>query len=147
MEPDGRTSVRRANLGESPLAWLARRKDARGRPWLDPAEVAAGERLRLEAERALSGSSVTMRWDALPRASAGGPANRAGPGDRALTAGRRLADALAACDPQCRAFVEQVCVHSQTLRLAEQACGLQRRRGKLLLKRGLGALARHYGIG
>ena len=70
MESDGRLTTRRANLGESPVAWLARRKDASGRPWLSPAETAAGERLRHEAEIALSGPSLTMRWDALPRAGA-----------------------------------------------------------------------------
>ena len=30
MEPDGRLVSRRANLGESPIAWLARRRDGRG---------------------------------------------------------------------------------------------------------------------
>ena len=28
------------NIAESPIAWLARRKDAEGRPWLTPAEIA-----------------------------------------------------------------------------------------------------------
>ena len=50
MEADGRMTLRRANLGESPVAWLARRKDASGRPWLTPAEVVAGERLRADGE-------------------------------------------------------------------------------------------------
>ena len=46
--PDG--PVRR-NLGESPIAWLARRRDRSGQPWLTPIEAAAGERLR-ESSRA-----------------------------------------------------------------------------------------------
>ena len=96
MEADGRVSTRRANLGESPVAWLARRKDASGRPWLSPAEVAAGERLRHEAEIALSGPSLTMRWDALPRAG-GGSSARVEPTDRALSAGARVEAALCAC--------------------------------------------------
>ena len=32
MEGDGRLTTRRANLGESPILWLARRKDQSGRP-------------------------------------------------------------------------------------------------------------------
>src|SRR5690606_28115041 len=63
MEGDGRLTCRRANRGESPILWLARRKDQSGRSWLTPAEVAAGERLRAEAEIAAAGPSLTMRWD------------------------------------------------------------------------------------
>jgi len=146
MEADGRLTSRRANLGESPVAWLARRKDASGRPWLSPAEVAAGERLRHEAEIALSGPSLTMRWDALPRAG-GGSAARVEPGDRALSASGRVEAALCACGPRLRALVEQVCIHGTSLQLAEQSLFLRRRQGKTVLKQGLQALAEHYGIG
>lgn len=146
MEPDGRLTLRRANLGESPIAWLARRKDAQGRPLLNAVEVAAGERLRRDAELAQSGPSLTMRWDALPRAG-GGSSARAEPGDRALTAGRRVAQALAACPADARALVEQVCIREGSLQLAEREAGLRRREGKAVLRAGLQALARHYGMG
>lgn len=146
MQADGRLSTHRANLGESPVAWLARRKDADGRPWLEPAEVAAAERLRRDAELAQAGPSLTMRWDALPR-TGGGSAARMEPGDRALAAGRRVAEALTACGPRCRAFVEQACLHDTALQAAERALGIPRRQGKLLLKEGLAALAVHYRIG
>ena len=146
MEADGRLSTRRANLGESPVAWLARRKDASGRPWLSPAEVTAGERLRLDGEIALSGPSLTMRWDALPR-SGGGSSARVEPSDRALSAGARVEAALSACGPRLRALVERVCIHGTSLQLAEQDLSLRRRQGKTVLKQGLQALAEHYGIG
>lgn len=146
MEPDGRLTLRRANLGESPVAWLARRKDQSGRPWLTPAEVAAGERLRTEAEIASSGPSLTMRWNALPRAGAGG-AGRIEPGDRALTASARVEAALAACGPRLRGMVERVCIGGASLQLAEQDLFLRRRQGKTMLKEGLQALADHYGLG
>ncbi|WP_428150297.1 DUF6456 domain-containing protein [Brevundimonas sp.] len=147
MEPDGRLTVRRANLGESPIAWLARRKDVDGRPWLGPAEIAAAERLRLDVELAQSGPSMTMRWDALPRTGGSGSSARVEPGDRALAAGRRAARALASIDPRTRALVEQVCVRQGSLQLAEQEAGFRRREGKTVLKTGLQTLARHYGIG
>lgn len=150
MDGDGRLLTRSANLGESPIAWLARRKDADGRPWLSPAEVAAALRLRRDAELAMSGPSLTMRWDALASIGArsgGGSAARMEPGDRSLAAGRRVAEALEACGPRWRAFVEQACIHDSAIQAAERALGVPRREGKRLLKEGLTALARHYGIG
>ncbi|RJT21886.1 hypothetical protein D5I55_15645 [Chakrabartia godavariana] len=146
MEADGRLTMRRANLGESPILWLARRKDQSGRPWLTPAEVAAGERLRAEAEIAAAGPSLTMRWDALPRSGSGCGAGRIEPGDRALSASGRVKAALDACGPRLRAMVEQVCIHGTSLQLAEQALSLRRRQGKTLLKQGLQALAEHYNL-
>lgn len=146
IEPNGRLTLRRANLGESPIAWLARRKDAQGRPLLTAAEAAAGERLRRDGELALSGASVTMRWDALPCAG-GGSSARAEPGDRAMAAGRRVTQALAACEPAARGLVEQICIREGSLQLAEREAGFRRREGKTVLKAGLQALARHYGIG
>jgi hypothetical protein len=143
IEPDGRRVTRRANVTRSPIAWLAGRCGADGERWLEPAEVAAAERLGLEAEAALKGPSLTMRWDALPRAGSGGSAPRVGPGDGALAAGRRVEAALAACGP-ARSMVEHICIRATALQVAEQALGLRRRTGKALLKQGLRALAGHY---
>lgn len=145
IEADGRLTPRRANLARSPVLWLAGRKDAEGRPWLAAAEIAAAERLGLEAETALTGPSLTMRWDALPRSGAGGGGGGGadGPGDRALAAGGRVEAALRACGP-ARRMVEHVCIRSSALQAAEQDLGLRRRTGKTLLKQGLQALARHY---
>lgn len=142
-DPDGRLKARRANLACSPIVWLAARKDMDGRSWLAPVEVAAAERLGVEAEAAMRGPSLTMRWDALPRASAGGRALRAGPTGRALAAGGQVEAALAACGP-ARRMVEHVCIRATPLQAAEQDLGLRRRTGKALLKQGLQALARHY---
>ena len=116
--------------------------------WVDlmPEIVAAGERLRAEAEIAAAGPSLTMRWDALPRSGSGGGAGRIEPGDRALSASARVQAALDACGPRLRAMVEQVCIHGTSLQLAEQALSLRRRQGKTLLKQGLQALADHYGF-
>ncbi len=146
MDAEGRLVEHRANLGGSPIAWLARRRDQAGRPWLSPAQVAAGEQLRRDAETAGSGPSVTMRWDALPRAS-GGSAARVEPGDRAITAAGRVEAALTALGPRLRPFVERVCLQETSLQLAEREAGLRRRQGKTVLREGLQALAEHYGIG
>ncbi|MFP5296604.1 MAG: DUF6456 domain-containing protein [Alphaproteobacteria bacterium] len=144
MEADGEASTRRANLAQTPVAWLARRVGPDGRPWLEPVEVAAAVRLALEAEAALRGRSVTMRWDALPRTGAGG-GSRPGcePGERALAAAAAVEAALSVCGP-ARGMVEQICVRATALQAAEQALGLRRRTGKTLLRQGLQTLARHY---
>jgi len=145
MTGDGRPVPRRANLGQSAVAWLARRKDADGRAWLDAAQVAAAARLGLDAERAGRGPSLTLRWDALPRAG-GGSAIRAEPGDSAMAAGRRVESALSACGP-ARPMVEAICLRATALQAAERDLGLRRREGKRMLQAGLAALARHYRIG
>lgn len=142
MEADGAV-LRRANLTASPVAWLAGRADADGRPWLSRAEIAAAEQLGLEAEAALRGPGLTMRWDALPRARSTGGARRREPGDAALAAARRMEAALAACGP-ARTMVRVICIEATPLQAAEQALGLRRRTGKAMLKQGLAALARHY---
>lgn len=145
IERDGRMTSHAANLTGSAIAWLAGRRDASGAPWISPAERAAAERLELEAEAALAGPSLTMRWDALPR-SGGGSASRFEPGDLSVEAGRRVEAALAACG-RARAMVEHVCIRASSLQAAEEALGLRRREGKVLLKQGLQALAAHYRIG
>lgn len=145
MDDDGRMRSHAANMTGSAIAWLSARCDATGTPWIGRAERAAGERLGMEAEIALAGPSLTMRWDALPR-SGGGSAARAEPGDRAMGASRRVEAALAACGT-ARRMVEHICIRSTSLQAAEQALGLRKREGKTLLKQGLKALAAHYRIG
>lgn len=145
MTGDGSVTQRRANLGHSAIVWLSQRKNAEGRPWLGPAEVAAGARLGLDAELASRGPSVTMRWDALPRAG-GGSAVRAEPGDPAMAAERRVQAALAATGT-ARPMVEAICIRASALQAAERDLGLGRREGKRLLRAGLAALAVHYRIG
>ncbi len=145
MEDDGRPVRRRANLGQSAVAWLAQRKNADGRPWLTAAHVAAAARLGLDAEMAARGPSLTLRWDALPRAG-GGSAVRAEPGDPAMAAARRVEVALAACGT-ARPMVEAICIRASALQAAERDLGLRRREGKTLLQTGLAALAVHYRIG
>lgn len=145
-EPDGRLSRRAANLGESPIAWLARRRDNCGRPLLSPAEAAAGERLRTDAEAASLGPSLTMRWDGVPGYGSGRGASFT-PGERALRARARVRAALDAAGPGLAEILERICIHGSALDAAERGLGLPRRSGKTVLKLGLQRLAEHYRIG
>lgn len=144
-EPDGRLVGRKANLGESPIAWLARRRDRNGEPWLTPIEAAAGERLREDFHLAGTLGRLTMAWDAGPRASGGrGPGLE--PAERARAAKDRIARALAAAGPGLKEILEHVCLAGSALDAAERALGLPRRSGKTVLKLALQRLAAHYGM-
>lgn len=146
MDADGAVIRRKANLTPTALQWLAARRDAHGRPWLTPAERAAGERLTRDAEDALRGPSLTLRWDALP-ISRSGTSARTEPDDRAHLAASRVEGALRAAGPRLRPVLEAVCVRGSALQAAEDQLGLRRRAARDQLKAGLQALARHYGIG
>ena len=146
MEGDGRATGRRANLGQSAIAWLAHRAGPDGRPWLQAAQIAAAVRLAADAEAASRGPSLTMRWDALPRAGSGGSAARAEPGDAAMAAAARVAAALKACG-SAASLVEAICIRASALQAAERDLGLRRREGRRLLEAGLAALAAHYRLG
>ena len=87
-----------------------------------------------------------MRWDALPT-SGSGTAARMEPTDRALSAARRVEQALTAVGPRLRPILTRICIYGDSLQLAETGLGLRRRQGKTVLKQALQALADHYGIG
>ena len=129
------------NLGESPIAWLARRRDRHGRPWLAPAEVAAAERLREEYESLGTLGRMTMRWDA---ARVDGGRQGLAPAERDHAARQRIARALDAVGPGLREILERVCLMGSALEAAEASLKLPRRAGKTVLKLALQALARHY---
>jgi hypothetical protein len=145
MEADGRTITRAANLGESPIAWLARRRGPDGRPWLTPQEAAAGERLRDDFHRAGTVGRLTMDWSGMPRSGSGG-GRPVDPAERARAAKARVAAALSAAGPGLREMLERVCLAGSALEAAERNLGLPRRSGKTVLKLALGRLAAHYGL-
>jgi uncharacterized protein DUF6456 len=87
IEPHG--PVKR-NEAESPLAWLARRKDRAGRAMLDPASLAAGERFRHDFTLAGLQPRVTSDWST--------PVSGAALGDR----GMRMTDLMVAARQRLR---------------------------------------------
>lgn len=141
VDPNGRDVQVTVNRGESPVAWLARRKGPDGRPYLTTVEVAAAEQLREEFERASMGGRVTMNWSATPRDRV---ARGAGAAPMASLARRRVRRALAEVGPGLREVLEQVCLYGSAIQAAERALGLPSRSGKVRLKLALERLARHY---
>jgi hypothetical protein len=134
------------NLAESPLAQIARRKDREGRPFLDAAEVAAGERLRSDFTRARIAPRLGINWDAPT-----GGGKRSGPGsgmgdmtDAALDARRRVDGAVAAVGPELAGVLLDICCFLKGLEEVERERCWPVRSAKLMLKTALAALARHY---
>lgn len=142
VEADGRTAVRKVNLGESPVAWLLRRKDVHGRPFITEREAAAAERLREDFHQAALVGRLTQSFDPTPRAP--GPSLPGDPTERALAARGRVNDALVFVGPGLREIVEAVCLHGTALEAAEDALHLPRRAGKAVLNLALRRLAAWY---
>src|SRR5690606_36281680 len=64
VEVDGRLETVTANLSESPLAQLARRRTRNGEPFLTAEEFNAGERLRADYTRGQIMPRIGMNWQA-----------------------------------------------------------------------------------
>lgn len=135
------------NADESPLAWLARRRDKSGRPLIEPRQLEAGERFRADFHFAQMSPRVTANW------SLDAPGSRRGVGggaldlrDNVVAAQERVRRALAAVGPELSGVLVDVCGHLKGLEQAERGNGWPARSGKVILQLALQALARHYGI-
>lgn len=136
------------NEAESPLVWLARRGGSDGRPLVDAAQLAAGERLRIEFTRAGLTPRVTANWIAPV---AHGRRGATGEGaaafaDTVLAAKTRLARALDAVGPEFAGLLLDVCCFLKGLETVERERHWPRRTAKVVLGLALTRLARHYGI-
>lgn len=130
---------------ESPLARLASRRGANGQPFLSAPEAEAGERLRRDWTRGALMPSVTQRWDGLP-GSGGGRSPGGDLADAALDCRKRVGTALDAVGPELSGVLVDVCCFLKGTEQVERERQWPVRSAKLLLKAGLGALARHYGL-
>jgi len=135
------------NHDESPLSWLRRRRGRDGRPLIDAAAFAAGERLRADYTRALIMPRVTANWTAAVagrrRDGAGGMAELT---EAAIAARRRVAKALAAVGPEFDGLLVDLCCFLKGLEEIERERRWPARSAKVVVKMGLARLARHYGL-
>ncbi|NLH82369.1 MAG: DNA replication protein [Phyllobacteriaceae bacterium] len=131
---------------ESPLAWLARRRDRSGRAYLSPARVAAGERLRADFTLARMMPTVTSNWS-IGRIRGGKVAGGLGDlTDRALAARRRVEIALAAVGSDLGGVLLDVCCFLKGLETVESERRWPARSSKVVLDIALGRLCDHYGL-
>jgi hypothetical protein len=146
---DGAAHAVLVNRAESPLAWLSKRRDRAGRALITPHQLAAGERLREDYEKAGLRQHVTARWDcAAPKTTR---RSRVGyregsASDAAIDARARFYDALDAAGPELAPLLVDVCCLLHGLEAVERRRDWPRRSAKLVLQIALSALARHYGM-
>lgn len=139
--PDGSVEI---DLAESPLRWLASRRDAAGRPFLGPSVVVAGERFRRDFTLAGLSPQLGAAWAApVSGGRAGGALDYA---DVVIAARQRLHRALDAVGPDFGSLLLDVCGFLKGLEAAERDRGWPARTAKVVLKLALAALARHYGL-
>lgn len=124
------------NLRESPLGWLAARSLVTMR------QLEAGERLRVDYERAQLAPSVTMRWSARVDGSADG----IDPTGAHLGAKRRFDAAIAAAGPGLADILWRVVCAGEGLPAAEKALRWPTRAGRVVLCLALDRVASHYGL-
>ncbi|MEP0234180.1 DUF6456 domain-containing protein [Roseibium sp.] len=141
----GRTTVP-VNLCESPLAWLASRKDRNGRALLDRAQVEAGERLRADYGFARLMPTMSGGWR-----TGGGGGTRGNRGkaadlsDDVIAARQRVERVLKGLEPALAGLLVDVCCHLKGLTAVEVERGWPARSGKVVLQIALTGLASRYG--
>jgi len=133
------------NDAESPLTWLRTRRGRDGQPLISDQQYLAGERLRMDFERALLAGRTTTNWD-MAGAPARGGSGVAELSDGAIAARQHYMTALDAVGPELSSILTQVCCLSAGLEQAERVLNLPQRSGKAVLGLALTALARHYGL-
>jgi len=129
------------NMAESPLGWLF----ARGH--LTQRQFDAGERLRLDWERAQLAPRVTMTWDPAPvRRGRGGPVPRSDPKAAQIDARKRFDAAISGAGSGLADILWRIVCAGEGMRDAESALGWPARAGKLVLTLALDRIADHYRI-
>ncbi|MFN3499804.1 MAG: DUF6456 domain-containing protein, partial [Pannonibacter indicus] len=123
------------NLAESPLAWLARRKDGKGKAMLTAAQFEAGERLREDYTFAAMMPNLSGGW----RTEAGGGRNTGrGPAgldmsDNVMAARLRVERALDAVGRGLGGVLVDVCCLLKGLETVERERGWPVRSAKVVL--------------
>jgi hypothetical protein len=134
------------NEAESPLAWLSRRKDRDGRPFVIPGQLLAGERLRADFTRAGLTPRMTANWTAPIEKARRGGSDGVTFADAVLAAKVRLARTLDAVGPEFAGLLLDTCCFLKGLETVERERGWPARTARVVLSLALDRLARHYGI-
>lgn len=151
VDDDGATPIPRRTRyapAEPPIKGLARRRDQDGTPFLSPALVAAGERLREDFELARMADTAPGRgWELYFSLIINGDTAEEMPGDtRSGPAAARYRVELALRDlgPGLGCILLRCCCLMEGLSTAEKNLGWASRSGKVVLRIALQRLKRHY---
>lgn len=137
------------NSIESPLSWLATRKDRQGKPMIETHQFAAGEKLRSDYERAQLSAQITCNLDLLGAIKTRGKASgyqQLSINEASMDAKARITKAIDTVGPELAGILIDVCCEHCGLTEAEKRNDLPRRSGKIILRLALNQLARHYGF-
>lgn len=136
------------NDQESPLYRLFSRRDSSGRAVINEFQFAAGERLRIDYERANLERRITSSWSGTgggaPAFGAMSDNHIANLCDAAIDARRRVHAAFDAVGPELAGVLYYVCCLAAGLEQAERRLDYPQRSGKAILAMALTRLARHY---
>jgi Domain of unknown function (DUF6456) len=142
------SSERGFNENESPLYRLYFRKAATGKEAISEAQFVAGEKLRIDYEKAHFERRITASWDPAQTGSSGHAAisdnHIADLTIKALDARRRVHNAFDAVGPELAGVLYYVCCLAGGLEQAERKLQYPQRSGKAVLAMALTRLARHY---
>jgi len=140
----GRTAVT-VDDGESPLAWLARRRGRDGRALIEPHQLQAGERLRGDFTLAHLMPRVTASWSSPISSGRRAGERAANATDTMVAARQRVHGALDSVGPEFAGLLVDICCFLKGLADIERERAWPARSGKVVLQLALDRLARHYG--
>jgi hypothetical protein len=139
----------REPVQEGPLAWLRRRRDRFGDPYMSEAQISAAERLAEDHWRGGMSPRVTANWsvmaprDRTPRTTPGIGVEIS---DAVLSARQRLFTALDVVGPELGFILVEICCNGRGLETIEAAAGWPSRTARVVFGLALTKLARHYGL-
>jgi hypothetical protein len=142
---DGSAPPAASLRGAPPLETLAKRVGDDGEPFLDAAHLEAGRRLGADFRLAGLQPGIGMGWSGMAGERAGGPRGLE-PGERMVAARQRFNRALETVGPDLAGPLVDLCVFEHGIEAIEKARRWPVRSAKLVIRIGLAALARHYGL-